>query len=221
MTAISPTSNSLLSDLGLATKQATENKQALGQEDFLQLMTAQMKNQDPMKPMDPTTFLGQLAQFTTVQGIQSLNDSFSTLATSLQSNQALQASQLVGHGVMLPSTESVLVDGQLYGAVELPSSGQVTVDIADASGQIVRSIDLGVQPAGIAQFSWDGSTGDGSVLPDGRYTLSARQSAGGSTSSASTYAIAQVSSVSLAPEGLNLNLVGLGSTPFSSVKQIF
>src|SRR4051812_6621537 len=92
----------LFSSLGLS-KTTAAKKQELGQGDFLRLMTEQLKNQDPLKPMESTQFLAQLAQFTSVQGIQNLNTSFGSLASSLTSNQALQGASLVGERVLVPS----------------------------------------------------------------------------------------------------------------------
>ena len=102
MTSIS-NDNSALEALGLRTTEAlkaTEKKDDLGLDTFLELMTTQLKNQDPMKPMENGQFLGQIAQFASVTGLQQLNDSFSDLTSSLSSSQALQAGNLVGKTVM-------------------------------------------------------------------------------------------------------------------------
>lgn len=219
--ATSSTSATSFADLGLTLKTPSAAKDSLGQDDFLKLMTTQLKNQDPTKPMDSNEFLGQIAQFSTVSGIQGLQKSFDTLSTSLTSSQSLQAAGLVGHGVLFPSTTGVLTSGDtLSGGVEVPSTGQVQVQITDASGQVVRRIDCGTQSTGTAYFSWDGKDEGGKLLSPGSYGLSATVIQNGATQSATTLAAGVVQSVSLGSAGLSLNLAGYGSQPFSSVRQI-
>src|SRR5262245_4718275 len=130
----------------------------LGQEDFLKLMITQFKNQDPFKPMENGEFLAQLAQFSTVKGLDDLNSSFANLSSSVVSNQALQASSLLGRTVLVDGNVGNLVaGGSLGGAVDLPSSASdVIVQISDRNGTLVRQIDLGTQGAGLARFTWDG-----------------------------------------------------------------
>src|SRR3569623_2873173 len=124
------------------------NAQSLSQTDFLKLMTSQLQNQDPLKPLDNSEFVSQMAQFSTVSGIQALQNSFSTLATSLSPGQALQAASLVGHTVLTPSTTASLsAGGTMSLGVDAPASGDVIVNVTDASGQLVRRIDLGTQAA--------------------------------------------------------------------------
>ena len=197
----------------------------LGGTDFLTLMLAQLKNQDPTSPVDSNTFLNQLAQLSEVQGISSLNTSFGSLSSSLTSSQALQASSLLGHQALVNSaTAALTANGTVSGAVNVPqTTSQVLLTISDASGALVRQINLGAQSAGLANFSWDGKEGNGSQAPAGTYTLSA-QYAGATTGStaATTLVNGTVESVSMGAgsTGLTLNVSGLGSVPFSSVQQI-
>jgi flagellar basal-body rod modification protein FlgD len=208
------------SDLGLALQQPA-TRQSLGQEDFLRLMTAQLQNQDPFKPMENGEFLGQMAQFSTVSGIQELQTSFATLASSLSANQTLQAATLVGRSVLVPSSSGWLSEGEeLRGAAFAPSSGQVMVDIVDASGQTVRSLDLGTQPAGLASFSWDGLDDGGEAAAEGAYTLRARLVQGSSQTALETLAAGRVQSVGLSRDGLTLDLLGLGPASLGDVLQI-
>jgi len=209
-------------NLGLTLQQSGKKKQQLGQEEFLKLMTTQLQNQDPTKPMDNAQFLGQIAQFSTVSGIQQLQESFSGLATSMQSAQTLQATQLVGHGVLVPSGSILLPEGSgTAAAAELSAGGDLTVDVLDAGGQVVRRLDLGTQGAGLVQFGWDGLDDAGQRLAAGNYTLRAQLDQGGTTQSVSTFAVDIVDSVSLGASGISLNLSGLGATPLSGVRQIF
>ena len=217
----SPVSD-IFSNLGLSATPAVK-KQELGQGDFLKLMTEQLKNQDPLKPLESTQFLAQLAQFSTVSGIQNLNSSFSTLSTSLNSNQALQAASLVGERVLVPSDTGVLAaSGNLDGAVDVPTgAGDVAVDVVDASGATVRSMDLGTQAAGLAHFSWDGVNATGTRAAAGTYSLRAHTSVGGQSQSLSALAVGRVDSVTLnGSDGLVLNLTGMSPVAFNKVRQI-
>lgn len=196
--------------------------QTLTQNDFLKLMTAQLQNQDPTKPMDNNEFVSQMAQFSTVSGIQGLQSSFSTLAASLSSSQALQASNLVGHTVLAPATSATLAaGGSLTLAADVPASGDVIVNITDASGALVRRMDLGPQAAGLAQFQWDGLDNTGSAAPAGSYRFTATVGSGAQTQAATMLAAGKVNSVTLDNSGaLNLNVDGLGAVAFNTIRQI-
>src|ERR1700726_5006279 len=195
----------------------------LGGTNFLTL--AQLKNQDPTSPVDSNQFLNQLASLSTVQGITQLNTSFGALSTSLVSSQALQASSLLGHQALVSSkTANLTANGSVSGAVDVPqTTSQAVVNISDSSGALVRQLNLGAQSTGLANFSWDGKLQDGSQAAAGQYTLSA-QFAGATSgaTAASTYVNGVVQSVTMGAgtTGLTLNVSGLGSVPFSGVKQI-
>lgn len=210
-----------LSNLGLNVRQTREAKTEMGQKDFLTLMTAQLKHQDPFKPMENGEFLGQIAQFSTVSGIEALNKSFSSLSSSLQSNQALQAAQLVGHGVLVPAKTATVATGEVMtGAADLPASGRGVVEVLDSAGQVVRTMDLGTQPAGLSYFQWDGLDNSGNATPTGRYQFRARVETGTSSQSADMLLVGGVSSVSLGSNGIQLNLPGMDPVSFSAVRQI-
>lgn len=195
---------------------------ALGQEDFLNLMITQLKNQDPFKPLESGEFLGQLAQFGTVSGLAELKSSFESLAGSLVSSQALQAATLVGRSVLVPSARGSLEaqDGVL-GAVDLPQSASaVRVHVRDADGQVVRRLDLGAHEAGLAEFAWDGVTDAGDRAAPGAYAIVAEYRSGTKTIAADTLVAAPVESVVFGGNGLMVQLRGLGDVPFSSVREI-
>jgi len=199
---------------------------SLGGTNFLTLMLAQLKNQDPTSPVDSNQFLNQLASLSTVQGITQLNTSFSNLSSSMVSSQALQASSLLGHQALVGSTTATLASagGAVSGAVQIPqTTSQAVVNISDSSGALVRQINLGAQAKGLANFSWDGKQADGSAAPAGVYTLAAQYAGGASGgTAATTYVNGTVQSVTMGAgqAGLTLNVSGLGSVPFSSVQQI-
>jgi len=218
-----------LQSLGLAKQSAAvdtnKSNSDLGQGDFLKLMVTQLNNQDPMKPMESGDFLGQIAQFSTVTGIDSLNTSFSEFASSVSNDQALQAANLVGRRVTVPLQAGALTaGGSIDGELTLPaSSPDVSINITDQVGQIVRTIPLGTQPAGPVAFSWDGKRSDGTVAEPGLYNVDAQARIDGQNFELDTQISADVESVTLGGLGkpLQLNLSGLGSVPFSNVSRIF
>jgi len=218
-----------LQSLGLAKQNTTADKNKsdsdLGQGDFLKLMVTQLNNQDPMKPMESGDFLGDIAQFSAVTGIDELNTSFSEFASSLSNDQALQAANLVGRKVSVPLQAGILTaGGTIDGELTLPaSSPDVSIKITDSVGQIVRTIPLGTQSAGPVAFSWDGKFEDGTVAPPGLYNVDGQARIDGQNFELDALITADVESVTLGGVGksLQLNLSGLGSVPFSNVSRIF
>jgi flagellar basal-body rod modification protein FlgD len=208
-----------------ATGTAAASGTTLGGTNFLTLMLAQLKNQDPTSPVDSNTFLAQLASLSEVQGITQLNTSFSSLSNSLLSSQALQASSLLGHRALVASPTATLTSagGSLSGAVSVPqTSSQVVLNITNSAGVLVQTLNLGAQPAGLANFSWNGQTSSGSQAPAGTYTLTAQVAGVGGGTAVTTLINGTVDSVTMGTgaSGLTLNIAGLGSVPFSSVQQI-
>ena len=207
------------------TSGSSANGVTLGGTDFLTLMLAQLKNQDPTSPVDSNEFLSQLASLSEVQGINQLNTSFTSLSGSLVSSQALQASSLLGHQAMVSSSTATLgtAGGTVTGAVSVPqTSSSVVLNITNSAGVLVQSINLGAQSAGLADFTWNGQTSSGSAAPAGTYNLSAQVSGASSGTAISTLVSGTVDSVTMGSgtTGLTLNIAGLGSVPFSSVQQI-
>ncbi|NOX67807.1 MAG: flagellar hook assembly protein FlgD [Gammaproteobacteria bacterium] len=201
-----------------------ESRTDLGQQDFLTLMITQFRNQDPFKPMENGEFLGQLAQFSTVSGISSLNEGFNGLSASLVNDQALQAANLVGRRVLASADVGYLADGgSISGAVQLGSSASsVQVEIADSSGELIRRIDLGAQPSGQVRFTWDGRDSRGDVVDSGDYSIVTRVSRGANVENAETLLEATIESVSLGRfgQGITLNLPGGAQLPLSQIRQI-
>ncbi|MBX9408858.1 flagellar hook assembly protein FlgD [Pseudomonas baetica] len=208
--------------LAAATNSAAGNK-ALGKDAFLQLLVTQLKNQNPLDPQDNSEFVAQLAQFSSLEGITTLNDTVSGIAGNYNSSQALQASSLVGRSV-IAQTDKAVVDTSksLNGTVVVPSSGAVSVTIKDADGKVVRTLDMGTQNAGNASFIWDGKNASGEVANAGTYTFTANATYDGQATSLITYLPATVNSVTISQTGgeLMLNLAGLGSVALSKVQTI-
>lgn len=206
-----------------ARQQAGNVKNELGQEDFLDLMVAQLRNQDPMKPMEDGKFLTQMAQFSTSTGIQELKDSFRSFSESMHSGQTLQAANLVGRSVLAPTGFGQLKEGgSLSGSVELPeSSGDVEVRILNQSGELVRSMGLGQQAAGSVPFKWDGLDDQGQAVPAGNYLIEASADTGNGAEAAETLIATEVENVTLNRSGgLLLGLNDGRTLELSEVRQI-
>ena len=203
----------------------TANGQTLGKDAFLQLLVTQMQHQNPLDPQDNSAFVAQLAQFSSLEGITTLNSTVSGLAGNYNSSQALQASSLVGRNVIV-QTNSVQLDDPskgMTGSVTVPSSiAGGTVSITDSSGTVVRTIDLGSRAAGSASFTWDGKDKDGNLVKTGTYTVKANASINGTSTDMATYLPATVTSVTISQTGgeLMLNLAGLGPVALSKVQTI-
>ncbi len=213
-----------LEHLALKNDDKTANKE-LGQDEFLKLMTTQLQNQNPLEPMENGDFLGQMAQFGTVNGITELQKTVQNLTNSLQSNQALQASTMVGRTVLVEKNVAVLgSDAQgVKGSIDLPaSSGEMNLTITDASGQAVRHINMGGQQAGLVDFVWDGLDDGGNALPPGNYGISAEATFNNENVSLQTLVRAKVDSVTLQRDGSSpkLNLADLGSILLENVRQV-
>lgn len=211
-----------LTSYGSATTEASDN--SLGQDDFLTLMITQLKNQDPTDPVKNEDFVAQLAQFSTVSGIEELSTAFEELSTTLSQNQTLQAASLVGNKVLVPAQSVELSEGQgVSGAISLPASASgVSVSICSATGEVVRSIDLGTLSAGLQEFAWDGLLEDGTAAPAGNYDIKVTAQTDGGTESITTMLDGQVQSVTSDEEGggLVLSVLGIGNVGFSDVYRI-
>jgi flagellar basal-body rod modification protein FlgD len=205
-----------------ASAAAAASVSALSVNDFLTLMTAQLKNQDPTQPLDPSTFVTQLAQFGTVSGIDSMQSSLATLSSTLLSNQALSSASLVGHSVLTQGSSAQYTAGQsLTGAVQAPAGASgVTVNITNGSGTLVQQIKLGAS-FGMSSFTWDGHTLSGAAAPSGTYTVQAIANVNGSAVGAQTYLAGTVSSVSLnSGSGVTVNTPQLGPISLANVEQV-
>lgn len=214
--------------LGLATTadaaKSEAAKQELGQEEFLKLLTTQLTHQDPNKPMENGDFLAQMAQFSTVEGIGDLNDSFNEFSSSIGSGQSLQAASLVGRSVLIPSNEAVMsLNKEITGETVLnESTSSLKVSFLDSNGQIVKTLNLGRQAAGNIAFEWDGVLDDGTYTDPGVYQIRSEAVIDGNNTVLQNHVNADVESVSLGGNnGIQLALAGLGEVNFNEVKKIF
>lgn len=218
-------STGLLSDISVREKYGTTDteKQELGQDVFLELMVTQMRNQNPLDPQDNSEFVAQLAQFSSVEGLDKLNNTMEGFVGSFQSNQALQASAMVGRFVKVDTDTSYLgPDGLVAGTIELPqSTDDLSVIVYDSVGERVAEEQMGAQTAGDVPFAWDGSDGQGGQLPPGYYRFEVLAKIDGSQVQVNTALSANVDSVSVGANGtISLNVAGVGPVSMSQVKEI-
>ncbi len=209
MTIIGSASADLdLGSLQLATRQARKSTKELGQEDFLALMIQQLKNQDPLKPMENGEFIGQMAQFSTVTGIADMSRSIGGLTDAFNGGQALQAASMVGRTVLTEGNVGSIGAGQpLAGAVELPyPTSSAVVRVYSSTGELVRELPLGSRQAGLANFSWDGTRSDGTAAPPGNYVVSAAIRTATGDAGLPTYLSSRVESVTLSADSAGTQL---------------
>ena len=212
--------------LAAASKAVSGSGSALGKDAFLQLLVTQLKNQNPLDPQDNTAFVAQLAQFSSLEGITTLNDSVNAISGNFQSSQALQASSLVGRSVIVQTGEAYVdpsSDKPFNGTVVVADAdSRPVISITNADGEVVRTLELGTQKAGSVDFTWDGKDDDGLLLDKGNYTFTASSKTDTGTTALTTYLPATVNSVTLSKTGgeIMLNLAGLGSIGISKVQTI-
>jgi flagellar basal-body rod modification protein FlgD len=218
-------SSSVAGIAGIAAAPTTKHKTTadLNVNDFMRLMTTQLQNQDPLKPLDSTDFVAQLAQFGTVSGVQGMQGSLAALSSALQSSQMLTGASLVGHRIQT-AADSLRFDGStaVGGLIRVPEDqDRVQLTIADASGQAVRHIELRGEQGDYA-FEWDGKGDDGARMPAGQYRLQAVGSIGQSHESLSLWLNGRVRSVSLDASGggLTINTNELGAVALGAVREV-
>jgi len=207
------------------------------QERFMTLLVTQLRNQDPLNPMDNAQVTSQIAQLSTVNGITQLNNTLLALSGQMDVTNSMQAASLIGKEVLVPGekirlgsapAEAAGADPATDAKVATPAgvdliapATSVKVDILDSSGQVVRTMDLGALPEGVHAFEWDGKGEGGATLADGAYTfkvtaLNAEQQA--VPAQALTYG--KVSSVAYASNGLRIDLGLEGSYSLLDIRKI-
>ena len=165
MSNIDPSQQSLsaiLNKLGINSSEKSnvpKAKDQLGQEDFLKLMTTQLQNQDPFAPMENGEFIAQMAQFSTVTGITSMDESLKNVAAKLGETRIATAANMLGHSVLVPGKIARADDeGSVNGVIDLPSaSTNVNVVFKSQNGEIIDTINLGNQSSGLVGFAWHGA----------------------------------------------------------------
>lgn len=220
---VNATGKNFLTQLSAGRQEEPQNKE-MGKDEFLKLLVVQMNNQNPLEPQENGDFIAQLAQFSSLEGIDNLNKSVNGIVSAYQSSAALEASALVGRQVQVRSDTAWLTQGEMFtGVIEMPvASPDVRVGIYDSAGQLVRNLDLGAKAAGNHDLMWDGRNNRGDPLQSGLYTVKAEARFNGQMYQTSTLLGANVNSVTLGGAGSSpiLNLAGIGKVPLSDVQTI-
>jgi len=191
------------------------------QDRFLKLLVTQMKNQDPLNPMDNAQVTSQMAQLSTVSGIDKLNATLQALSDSMVGNQSLQAASMIGHGVLVPGQDTNLLNGQGYGGVDLAQSAdKVDIAIYDQAGALVRNMKLGAQPAGLVNWQWDGKDNSDASVSDGSFTFTVDAAQSGNKVDATALQFGIVSSVTQGKQGVAISVGQLDGIALSQVRQI-
>jgi flagellar basal-body rod modification protein FlgD len=213
-------SASLLASVNGTTAASSTTDEA--QDRFMTLLVTQMKNQDPLNPLDNAQVTSQLAQLSTVTGINKMNSTLETFMTSLQSSQSLQMSNLIGHDVLVEGNDISFDGTGGYFGVELPTStDDLTITINDATGKQIRQITLGNQSEGIIPLSWDGYGDDGTQVEAGDYSFTVSANISGEPATVNALSLTQINSISTNGTGIKLNLNNANSVTSADLKQIF
>ncbi|SFE26239.1 flagellar hook assembly protein FlgD [Nitrosomonas sp. Nm166] len=220
MSSIQPASSQTASSVttGITTKKNAENPQ----DRFLKLLVTQMKNQDPLKPLDNAEVTSQLAQISTVSGIDKLNSTLQLLTSDVEDSLSVEVTGMIGRSAFVPGATIELEGNSAVVGIELAQPvDQLMVTIMDSSGIPVRRIELGAQPTGINTIAWDGKTDSGTDAADGNYTFAVSAKQGGNDIKVNTLSLGVVNSVSPGENGALLDMGKLGIVSLSDIKQVF
>lgn len=188
---------------------------------FLTLLTTQLQNQDPMNPMENAELTSQLAQLSTVEGIEKLNTMMSQLLSAQESSDGLQAAALIGRGVLVEGKGMQLTEAGAVGGFELDGpADKVTLSIKDAAGIEVATVELTDVEAGSHNYLWDGTAKDGTRAADGLYTVSVSATQGEASVVSRSLQFAAVTSVIRGASGTDLQVGDLGIFKMADIKQI-
>jgi flagellar basal-body rod modification protein FlgD len=192
------------------------------QDRFLSLLVTQMKNQDPLNPMDNAALTTQLAQISTVTGVDGLNETMKSVSDQIASLQSMQAVTLAGRTVVAPGNAINLpAQGKASYGFEFESAVEsAVVTITDASGKAVRTVTMPTTSAGLKTFEWDGMSDAGARVPAGTYQFVVQGMAGGKSVTPTTFVHAKVEGIVRDASGVQLNLGALGTKAVSDVRQV-
>jgi flagellar basal-body rod modification protein FlgD len=222
--------DSTLASLGInrttGTKATTtpDTSQQMDQSDFLALMTAQLKNQDPFAPVDNTQMVAQMAQLSQTSGIAEMNTTLKAISDRLGATTTSDMMAWVGRTVQVEgSTAYPGTGGGLSGSVDLGAdASNVSVSIQNANGEVLKTVSLGPQTKGTIDFEWDGSTDSGDPAGAGPFTVkTSAQTADGKSVTATPLVWAPVTSVTMSSDGTPmLTLPGIGQVSANSVRKV-
>lgn len=202
-----------------AKKEVSATQEA--QDRFMTLLVTQMKNQDPLNPLDNAQVTSQLAQLSTVTGIDKLNTTLQALQSSYQASQSLQAASLIGRGVLMSGSTVALADSKAVFGLELAEpADKVVVTIRDSAGNAVRTMNLGDQEAGVIPLAWDGKADNGSMAANGKYTIDISAVRGNEKVPTTALTYGDVLSVTTGAQGVSVNVSDGGTVKLADIRQI-
>jgi len=191
------------------------------QSQFMTMLVTQLKNQDPLNPMQSAEMTSQLAQINTVSGIEKLNATLEKMMGTYDASQSMQAAAMLGKNVLVPGGNIGLTDGQAVGGFEINSDADsVVLTVKDANGVVVRTVDMGAAKAGSHLYAWDGKNDAGTVCANGSYTVSVEATKSGTKVTSQALEVGTVSAVVKSSSGFQLD-VGTGALiNYDDVRQI-
>ncbi|QGZ39259.1 flagellar basal-body rod modification protein FlgD [Pseudoduganella flava] len=189
---------------------------------FMTLLITQLKNQDPLNPLDNAQVTSQLAQLNTVTGVNKLNETLESLKADYAASTSAQAVNLIDHGVLAAGNGMTVSEGKAIFGVELGSyADSLQIDVKDSAGKVVHSITMNKVDAGVLPLAWDGKLSDGKTTADGKYSLVVTATAAGKTlTDAKPLTFGTVASVSTGPTGAKLNVPSIGQLTMDDIKQV-
>lgn len=212
--------NDFLASLGTSNSKSASTTDQI-QDRFLKLLTTQLKNQDPLNPLDNAQMTSQLAQINTISGIEKMNTTLGKMLDVYNAGQGMQAAGLIGKYVLVGGNNLALANGQAAGGVLLKEAAdQVTVNVLDGAGNVVQSQQLGAHDAGNIAFSWDGKKNDGTQMPAGNYRFTVSALRGGNKVDATALQVGMVNAVTRNNGSFLLDLGSAGQVSFADVQQI-
>lgn len=216
-TNLSSSVYSTINGTSTTTKTAAEEQQ----DRFLTLLVTQLKNQDPLNPMDNAEMTSQMAQMSTVSGIEKLNTTLNSMVDSIGTSQSMQAASMIGKSVLVPGSNLTLSDGAAFAGINLPSAADnVTIKILDSNGNVIQTEALGARAAGVTNIAWDGVLADGTKAPNGDYKFTVEAVQDGNKVTATALQVGTVSALTRTSSGFKLDLGALGTVDFSDVLEI-
>jgi flagellar basal-body rod modification protein FlgD len=206
-----------------ATQQVAKPDQNAANEDrFLRMLIAQLKNQDPLNPLDNAQVTTQMAQISTVEGINKLNATLAAMAAAAGGQQAMQATTMVGRQVLASGNTLTLAEGGAHGGYMLDGAVDgLKLTVKSASGEVVYTAELGAQQAGLHVFSWDGVSDGGAQSAPGAYSFEITAKNGKETVGVETLTLGRVDGVTPKDGGAKLSIGSLGEVDFAAIKHIF
>ena len=217
VTTVDNTSSSQIGITGAALKTSGQTSADAQQDRFLKLLVAQLNNQDPMNPMDNAQMTSQMAQINTVTGINQLNETMKSMASQFTAMQVMQGTGMIGHDVLLQSNTLSVDGGTASGAVNLSGNAdKVSVQILSPGGQLLDTINLGAQGAGLHPFSWDASNYTEAASPIFKVVATSGKQNVASTSMARE----TVTAISTDGATMNLQLKGRSAVTYDAVKAV-